>query len=905
MAGEKSSSSSSKQTPSSSGTSKGKEPVVVTKETTAMAVDDDDDSDEEDKQFREDMVRENRELRSQLEYLNGEMVKMGQLMQAHNDQRAKELKDQQRSLQSIATGKDIGEIIKPTPPKPFTGKTEELQVFLTQLKAYFAYFPSQFSSDDLKTRYAAGRLEGTAAHWFEPALRAYVDNNQDEPMIEAFVSYDNFERLIRQTYGTYDDEREAENKLSQLRQTGSATEYSTKYLQITSRLPWGQAALMAYYYDGLKEEVKDELFKEDRPMYLHEYIEMAVKIDNRQYERRRQKQQKKKYIGYTDKYKPNQPRARMTTAHGTHAGAMELDALQKDKKDIECYNCGKKGHYKRECRSKPKSTNKKWKPVPEKQINTIGRSGYDVTGEKQKFEQEHNDLPWTDCWKGDCERHREKKELSGWFPIKPKALRAMRIVRTPDTLPELIPMEEPGELPANEYGYREQPDPDPSDMNLVETMPYERYRLLPDGPDSLLVICATHGNTPQPFLEQLPTYADQRLWPGDGRHPEISWISCYWGTCPVHHGQKRTNKLWPLVNPKHERILKEPYLNREMQHFTRYRYFRNLSVVMFRLKPNQPPECLLGRPLTRCPEPQCPAHLNAKIAMWHKYCGREDPCKYLPLHCTDSRCPTHAQEQSIMLRNIQVLRKGKYVVSEYCQEYEENEQQNARWRELQERVEDIFFSHKCDDCREDLDRDEIRRQLRIARDKGLNLITLQGQNHIKNRYEYLTDNWLKCHCYESDDNIKQPERLEDPYDIIEGGQALIELSQPRTIGAMQADSGLQLVLDVQIGDHKLRALVDSGAMADYISPTVVNRHQLPWARKKQPYVLHNIEGERLGYENGMVTRETDHLIMDLPGKSIISQFDITEVKDYDLVLGFPWLRKNNPQIDWRTGQLSW
>jgi hypothetical protein len=43
---------------------------------------------------------------------------------------------------------------------------------------------------------------------------------------------------------------------------------------------------MSTFYKTLKTEVKDELHMKDRPAILTEYITMAVKIDNRQYERR-------------------------------------------------------------------------------------------------------------------------------------------------------------------------------------------------------------------------------------------------------------------------------------------------------------------------------------------------------------------------------------------------------------------------------------------------------------------------------------------------------------------------------------------------------------------------------------------------------------------------------------------
>jgi hypothetical protein len=46
---------------------------------------------------------------------------------------------------------------------------------------------------------------------------------------------------------------------------------------------------MEIYYQGLKDEVKDELYKADRPDILSKYITMAIKINKRQYKYRRKK----------------------------------------------------------------------------------------------------------------------------------------------------------------------------------------------------------------------------------------------------------------------------------------------------------------------------------------------------------------------------------------------------------------------------------------------------------------------------------------------------------------------------------------------------------------------------------------------------------------------------------------
>ena len=44
--------------------------------------------------------------------------------------------------------------------------------------------------------------------------------------------------------------------------------------------------LMHLFYNGLKEDVKDEPYKEDRPDTLDESIVKAIRIDDRQYSRK-------------------------------------------------------------------------------------------------------------------------------------------------------------------------------------------------------------------------------------------------------------------------------------------------------------------------------------------------------------------------------------------------------------------------------------------------------------------------------------------------------------------------------------------------------------------------------------------------------------------------------------------
>lgn len=78
---------------------------------------------------------------------------------------------------------------------------------------------------------------------------------------------------------------EYERKLFKLRQTKSASSYADEFRRLISYLGWNDPAAMAFFYEGLKDRVKDVLCIQDRPATLAEYITMAISIDNKLYRR--------------------------------------------------------------------------------------------------------------------------------------------------------------------------------------------------------------------------------------------------------------------------------------------------------------------------------------------------------------------------------------------------------------------------------------------------------------------------------------------------------------------------------------------------------------------------------------------------------------------------------------------
>ncbi len=81
---------------------------------------------------------------------------------------------------------------------------------------------------------------------------------------------------------------------------------------------------------------------------------------------------------------------------------------------------------------------------------------------------------------------------------------------------------------------------------------------------------------------------------------------------------------------------------------------------------------------------------------------------------------------------------------------------------------------------------------------------------------------------------------------------------------------------------------------------LVEREGYPTQKKPDAYNLVVVDGNPLPDENGRVDKETKPLSIAIQQHHEELTFDIVGMATHDIVLGMPWLKQHNPEVDWNT-----
>ncbi|CAG8981637.1 hypothetical protein HYALB_00013707, partial [Hymenoscyphus albidus] len=90
---------------------------------------------------------------------------------------------------------------------------------------------------------------------------------------------------------------------------------------------------------------------------------------------------------------------------------------------------------------------------------------------------------------------------------------------------------------------------------------------------------------------------------------------------------------------------------------------------------------------------------------------------------------------------------------------------------------------------------------------------------------------------------------------------------------------------------------------NFLSPDAAGRLNVP-VKKTIPYQLTVVDGTEIGYQNGIIDHSTIPTKTNIEGHCSDTQFDIVEMGSKEAILGMPWIREHNPDIDWKERKIT-
>jgi hypothetical protein len=97
---------------------------------------------------------------------------------------------------------------------------------------------------------------------------------------------------------------------------------------------------------------------------------------------------------------------------------------------------------------------------------------------------------------------------------------------------------------------------------------------------------------------------------------------------------------------------------------------------------------------------------------------------------------------------------------------------------------------------------------------------------------------------------------------------------------------------------KTTAMVNSGAMGNFIHPRFIELHELV-TKPHEPLVINDMNGRLLSHVD-----QQAEIQMTIGGHSKTLTFDVAPLGKHNIVLGLPWLQQHDPIIQWSSRKLT-
>ena len=109
---------------------------------------------------------------------------------------------------------------------------------------------------------------------------------------------------------------------------------------------------------------------------------------------------------------------------------------------------------------------------------------------------------------------------------------------------------------------------------------------------------------------------------------------------------------------------------------------------------------------------------------------------------------------------------------------------------------------------------------------------------------------------------------------------------------------MSLYATVTVHGHRIKALVDSGAAYTIISSKTVEKYRIPY-RVETPIPIVLADEKPMEYGNGMIRLETETIDLQVADINSTARINIMDLGEEDMLMGYDWLGRHNPAIDWQ------
>ena len=167
-------------------------------------------------------------------------------------------------------------------PERFDGRQGCCRSFVLQCELNFAQLPGIYTTDISRVSFMIGLLRGAAMEW---ASALWEKGDPITTSYPAFVA-----ELKRMFYHPVRGPDASKRLLSLSQGTSTVLEYAITFRTLAAECGWNNASLTAAFSKGLSEAIKDELVSHPETTHLEECIKLAIRVDNRMTERRREKE---------------------------------------------------------------------------------------------------------------------------------------------------------------------------------------------------------------------------------------------------------------------------------------------------------------------------------------------------------------------------------------------------------------------------------------------------------------------------------------------------------------------------------------------------------------------------------------------------------------------------------------